>query len=459
MPTAKLTDADNGVPGGRYTAVDLGNGTFNILDVPIMYEIPRSVFNTAEDISETWMRTAVAKAAKLRDGGYLPPLHVNHHNDGRQVEPAGKFCPRRVAKKAHMGEEKWCVFADLLEIPAKIYNEIKGRFLPYRSPEFPLKRAPEITSLALMRDEPPHCKFELLTVGREIKAKPADVVKLDAMPALAMLSDGDRAAALFKFDAVKLADKDGEDGKPAEGNGDSKPEDKKPEGAAKGPDAAYLKCLRALHKNMVSMAEKIGHPVFDEEAFAQLAEVTDAEPPPGKENNSGHKPVDQPSDGAMRSKLSDKENAMPDANEINVKLTEQAAEIAALKSAGRARDRRDAVAKLVEAAEKKLAGWHIDADVRAELAQLADSDESGKLLDVYVNRYQKAVPKDPMSRASAAGEPSTAQDAPEVAKLSHLGPEKLEMARKISKDYDAAVEHGIPIGMTRERFLALNLKS
>lgn len=454
MPTAKLTDADNGVPGGQYTAVDLGNGTFNILDVPIMYEIPRSVFDTPEAFGEKWMRQAVAKAAKLRDGGYLPPLHVNHHKDGREVEPAGKFCPRRVAKKNHLGEEVWCVFADLLEIPAKIYHEIKGRFLPYRSPEFPLKRAPEITSLALMRDEPPHCKFELLTVGRELKAKPPAIVQLQATPALAMLSDGNQAAALFKFDDnAKLADGEG-DPKP----GEKKPDEKKPDDAGKGPDAANLKCLRALHKNMVSMAEKIGHPIFDEEAFAHLAEVTDAEAPPSKDVNSGHKPVDQPADPAARSKLSDKEIAMPEAKEITVQLAEQAGEIAALKSAGKARDRKDAVAQLVEGAVKKLSGWHIDDDVRAEMAKFADADESGKLLDAFVGRYQKAVPKDPMARLSA-GEPSTEQDAPEIAKLSHLGPEKLEIARKISRDYDVAIEHGVNLGMTRERFLALNLKT
>jgi len=469
---ARLSDADGKIPGGNYTAVANEDGTYNVLDVPIFGELPAGAKGNEEPIGKAWLQAAVEKAGKLRDGKYWAPLHTNHHDSGAKTERAGTFFPKRVGQLNYLGKEIWAVFADLLNVPAKVYQKIKAGELPYRSVEVARWTNAEISSCALLEDEAPFFRFEMLTIGRELKQRPTEAIRFErgqtAVPAMAMFSAGKGAVALFKFDggdevakakaAAKLAEAEkDEHEKKEEKEGTKESGEKLADDTIQKVHPVYMKCLKILHRNLMDMSKRTGHPVFDMdfegfEGKMDGMEATDAEAPPEKEKTTGYKPVDQPKD--ERSKLS--EETMSE--ELKIKMAEQAGEIAALKAGATAREHKDKVTALVAAAEKKLSGWHIDDDVRAEMLKFAEADDSGKLLDAFTGRYQKSVPKDPPRKGDAAGLPAEKQDAPEIAKFAASSPEDLEKVRKLSEDYDLSIAHGIPISMSRERFLEVNMK-
>ena len=141
------TDRAPAIPGGRYTAQENADGTWNVFDVAIMGEMPKETRGNSFDVGRDWQEKAVAyHEMKYREDSYLPPLHVHHHSlFSDKTRGAGKFLLRRVAQKRYEGREMSTLFADLLQIPADVFDAIERGELPYRSIEIADWDKPEIT--------------------------------------------------------------------------------------------------------------------------------------------------------------------------------------------------------------------------------------------------------------------------------------------------------------------------
>lgn len=157
------------MPGGKYSADQNPDGTWNVRGVPVVVEaeIPVGEDGTAT-IDKEWMKAALAACQRrLQLDKYLPPLHVNHHGSRRDVRNAGRFSLKGIRKGAYEGQERHQLIADLLHVPKEIYAELRAGRLPYLSAEIHDVTKPEIDSVALMADTVPFFRLPNLTIGRE----------------------------------------------------------------------------------------------------------------------------------------------------------------------------------------------------------------------------------------------------------------------------------------------------
>lgn len=243
--------------GGKYTAVDNGDGTFNILDVCIFAEIPAGVKRNAEPIGREWQEAALLQNQAREAEGHLPPVHV-YHTDEKAVKPvyAGKMKLRNVRQITYEGQKRWATFADILGMPGDVFAKVQRGFLSYRSVEIHNWDKPEIDSLALMDTDVPFFRMPMLTIGAVLR-KEADMFMDKTHPSVACrLGKKQGGVILFKFDEGRpmAEDEDKDKKKPADDKGlNAAPEageteaeaeadlDEKAEGPArKGPGGAEM---------------------------------------------------------------------------------------------------------------------------------------------------------------------------------------------------------------------------
>lgn len=242
--------------GGNYRASQEPDGTWTIHDVPIFGEnLEEYVLKNGSKhrlaYDRAWLESAVTRAQARAADGYLAPLHVNHHGEGKPTPRAGFILPSAVRDITLAGKKVAAIFADLKKIPAAIYEQIKSLELPYRSAETPIRGEPEVLSLALLPD-PPRFKFPMLTVGSE-----------DRNPALCFSVGKAKVTHVTRFeDVAKNSDDDrgDEDEKPPRREGEEEPDGDESElNEAEGGDAmgAILESLKSLGAAMNSIDAKL----------------------------------------------------------------------------------------------------------------------------------------------------------------------------------------------------------
>ena len=247
--------------GGKYTAVDNGDGTFDILDVCVFAEIPAGVKRNADAVGREWQEAAVLKNKAREAEGHLPPVHI-YHTDETTVKPvyAGKMRLKTVRQIVYEGKKLWATFASILGVPADVFAKIRRGFLPYRSVEIHNWDKPEIDSLALMDTDVPFFRMPMLSVG-SILQRDAEVFMAGSRPVEARrLGKKAGGLILFKFtegramedededkkkkdpaSGLDAAPKAGETEKAAEADSDEKAEGKlEDEGATKEKPEAIL---------------------------------------------------------------------------------------------------------------------------------------------------------------------------------------------------------------------------
>lgn len=186
--------------GGNYDAIDNGDGTFEIPDIPIFGRVPAGAKRNDKEIGEEWMKAALEKNRLRNLEGYLPPVHICHSDDKNQKpEYAGKFTLTRIGHIVYEGEQVPALFARIVGIPAHVFAEVRKGFIPYRSVEIHDWSNPEIDSLALMRTDVPYFRMEMTTIGRVIKRSPPELIHART-PAHSLRTVGAKGAMiLFRF--------------------------------------------------------------------------------------------------------------------------------------------------------------------------------------------------------------------------------------------------------------------
>jgi hypothetical protein len=163
------------VPGGEYTAKENPDGTWNIQDVPVFCTHTRELPNGKKlTINRRWLDDALhASVKRFVEDQYLAPLHIQHHEFGKDVKRAGFFKMRSVKRATYEGKACWMAFADLVGVPPEIFARIRAGELPYRSVEILDARKRQIDSLALLDHEVPFFRLPNLTIGTEVQFKVA----------------------------------------------------------------------------------------------------------------------------------------------------------------------------------------------------------------------------------------------------------------------------------------------
>ena len=193
--------------GGNYTAVDNGDGTFQITDIPIFAKVPAGAKRNADEIGEEWMEGALEQNRMRAEEGHLPPVHI-YHSDEEAVKPsyAGKFILKHIGEIQYEGETIPALFADIIDMPADVFEKVRKGFLPYRSVEVHDWAKTEIDSLALMPTDVPFFRMAMTTIGKVIKREKAQnlfkvVNEGPPTPAVNFAALGDRRALiLFRFE-------------------------------------------------------------------------------------------------------------------------------------------------------------------------------------------------------------------------------------------------------------------
>jgi len=175
--------------------------------VPIFVECQRGEVN----FDAAWIGAAVSKAMKRQSGGYMPPLHVRHHNDGDAPEAAGFFKITGTKVITFEGEQRVAVLADLIITDPATRYEVMQKRLPYRSVEIFNVEKPGFDSLALLDHEAPFLELPMGFVSKlneDLNAlghSPGDAnatFRMDGSvngePVVAFRADGTAASFLFR---------------------------------------------------------------------------------------------------------------------------------------------------------------------------------------------------------------------------------------------------------------------
>lgn len=397
-----------------YQATQNSDGTFNIHDVPIFAEMKAKERGNENAVGRTWMEAALKKAERRRvQDGYLAPAHIHHHGDEKPTRRAGFFMLTRVERTPYEGKPRWTLFADLVNVPPDVFAEIKSGALPYRSVEFMWDQPPEIHSLALMPDEVPFFRFELLTIADKatLSDKPGPERLPDhEAPAVAFAHAGARTMVLFRFrEEQNMPDiEPGTD-----------------PGAKSGATIDdVLVAIAALPEAIVSALK--GGEMGDDDG-------TPAEP----------------------EKLADDDDKDDDDEEMSagdIQVAKLTARLGSVEEKLSARDAKDATSDLVTGALAELKAWNVTDSTRASIAVFAAQGKP--VLDAFVTEFQRNTPKEPPATFSDMDAGTSEGDSAEVMKYTAMGPDKLAEARKADAQFRELRDTNQKFTVSRAQFLA-----
>lgn len=463
--------------GGGYTAIDNGDGTFDLLDVEIFAELPEGAKRNKEEIGRDWMAAAVRKNRQREQEGYLPPTHV-FHSDDVTAKPiyAGKLRLKTVGEIQYEGRKLSAIFADIVDIPGDVFGLIEKGQMPYRSVEVHDWDNPEIDSLALMPTDVPYFRMRNLTVGQIVK-RGANRFRSES-PAVWHRSVGEAGSLiLFRFqeklmgpedekdkDKAAAADEKRDEEQVKDADGVTRAEDN---GDEEEKDEAKLEDGQTMPPWAAKMLEIMG-------AIAQRVGVAEQAPPEEPpESSDDLSPVSGFRDkGGKGKSKKPKESETMDEKKIESMIDKAAlkattplvAKLSVLeKEAAEAKTEKKVAARM-QKAEKELRGTNFDDNVRAHLLKAAKGEDD-KGFDETIATFKKILPVEP---AESLGEfealiakGSNGQEVQdEVAKFTakHPGPKAAEWAKRQLKAY-ADYKGMSRCDMSAEEWLEVNIKS
>ncbi len=500
MAAQKRQAFQDNIPGGNYTAVRETDGTWTVKDVPIFAELPAGMRENEAKVSTRWMEAAIDRHNMLEtQQGHLPPCHIAHHDMGQDTQKLGFFRIHSIRPIMQEGAEVPALFADILGLNDESLEKIKNRELPYRSVEIVEWERPEFASLALLADESPFFKMEMLSIGEEILNTNLNP---QASEPLVAMSGGntERAALLFSFKGrrkmsitEKLKEKFSrkfQDDDKKKDDDDDKDDDKKFQDEGKdednGDDNGKGVDIDGDGDNDIQLQEvtddvagQIAAMIaeFQESIPSMIQEYLDGINPlggsgdvlPGEEEElipeaepefdipPAEAPVDleleavddenpfEPEDEEEPMRLGGRRGMYRDNQEKDMKqFAQMAGRVAALENQNNARAKVQKLTGVVDRAVAILreAGWDVPKSAIKTMRELArDSRTPGKTVKAFAKSYMRHSPKDP---AKTLEELTTqrAGESEDVMKFAAKGPETLERARLLGREYTELKDSG-----------------
>jgi hypothetical protein len=436
-----------------YRASRNTQGHLTIHEVPIFVECQRGEMC----FDAGWIETAVAKARQAATEGYLPPLHIRHHDDGPVPEPAGFFRITRTGPITFKGKTRTAIFADLVITRPWVEEDVLAARLPYRSVEIFNVEKPAIDSLALLDHEPPYLELPMLMVA-DIEENGARVASATfANPYLseaAQSTDGvvacfrrGHSAHLLMQDETSMTTKTQEEaGGASFAYGDDKAkmadEEKKmahdgqdKQDMAEDADDADEKMQEGMTADAVCEAIKAG--AFDMEQLAMIvADATEMM----EEKGDAMEPAQAQVPGEAMSRMSKLEG-----------------ENVALKARLDERDATDERTKDVGAALKRLEDRPLGADVEQKLARYHETHGAAAFRD-YVDSMVQTFGALSHSDTAAVALAAQANSTPGIAMdYTEQGTDAVEQAAQFAREHGELVKHGAT-RMSEERYVAVNMQ-
>lgn len=152
----------------NYRATQRPDGELIVHGVPIFVECERERANgEVFQFDREWITVAVHKAKQAESEGYLPPLHIRHHDpeSDSAVRASGYFRITGTQTIRFKGSDKLAILADLHITDPQSREDVLAKRLPYRSVEIFNVEQPAINSLALLDHEPPYLELPMLMVS------------------------------------------------------------------------------------------------------------------------------------------------------------------------------------------------------------------------------------------------------------------------------------------------------
>lgn len=441
------------LPGGKFTATQNEDGTWNIENVPIFAQHKVKFGEEEKEIGQDWLLKAKAREdSRVSDDNYLPPLHIHHHG-ARETERAGFFRSKSVAQANYQGKPLWMTFADLVRIPAEIFDKIKAGGLPYRSVEVHSLDEPEINSLALLDDEVPFFRLSLLTIGNQVPAEGMKVGEtLHAMdpkttePLLAYRARGAGSNVLMNLDGKHLRRQDMPETE-EEKKKRLEAEKKKGEKLALEGDA------------MAKLAEALNGAIAQLQGAVKMLTGGEGDAPAGGGAPAPAENLSAKDDGKGSGADDDKGASKDYAAEIAKLPPEARGAVAALMGrvdvaegkVGRM-EHEGKVEKAVYAVTKELLTYGLDQEKTTKtLFDLARKDGI-PAMQSYAQAVKDHGTADPLPGVESAE--AIGKLPKEMQVFANLGEGVLEKAVKYSKEFDNLKGHGMKLEFGRQQYVA-----
>jgi len=443
-----MTTATHLPPGFQVTKLD-GQTIYH--RVPIFAVCSRGELN----FDAKWMAAAVAEAKQQERDGYLPPLHIRHHEPATEhtdsVRAAGVFRITDAGPLSFKGNRITAIFADLIITDEFLAEEVAMMRYPYRSVEiFEPDGEPKINGLALLDHEAPYLELPMLFAG-EVADKRNGVegesvalantfslnyANVPNNPMLGSVLSGKRAVLLFKFpDEEDMNDKN-KSNNFADGKDDK---DKDPENMEGGELDVSALC-ESIKSGQISIAD------MDSILEAiQSQGSTEEEPEADKDE-----PAQSPAPGADILK----------GNSDSAKLfARQQGKIDALEAKDALRDATDKRRTEVAEAMTLLDGKPLGADLETRLTNFhIKANGNSELFKEYVDTMAKVAGNMPADNSGAdfAAHPKTPKSA---MAFQSLGGEAVDKAAGFAREHAqmksqirASEESYVKINMARAGF-------
>jgi len=447
----------------NYQATRNPDGTLVIHGVPIFVECERG----GHAFDGEWIAAAVRKAKQAESEGYLPPLHVRHHEDGPSdsVRAAGYF--RIVGTQAitFKGTRRTAVMADLTITDAQVSEDVLAKRLPYRSVEIFNVEQPALDSLALLDHEAPYLELPMLMVADVQDHNGATVVDTHTPgdqglrvasatfsnpwlkhasqstdPVVACFRRGSSAHVLMQGihnmnteEMTQLNFEDAAEGKPNADKSKDKGTDMMEEPT--GPDVGAL--VKAIEDGSISVADMdaILAAIQTQRGSGEVETKTEAESMPA--------PAAAPGAEAMSKDVSE------EVARLQGRLAAQEAKL-------RERDAADQRREAVGAAMNRLSSRGLGADLEQRLVKF-HKDNGAKAFDAFVDEMHKCIAEIPESDATMAAFMSQTSKVPQVAlKYQSQGTDAVDNAARFAREWKDLHERG-HIRMSEERYVDLNM--
>lgn len=183
-----------------YDARREDDGSYSIKGVPVFAEVAKGVKGAPFKIDQAWLQDAVENSKTRAREGYLPPVHFEHHGGNDQCFKAGHYRLTGVRKMRIGGKSVYAIVADLVKLDKPVFDQIMANNWPYRSVEIASYTDREIESIALLDDDTPFHKFELLNADSIALDPSQGQLETEPLGAVAFANTERRTSvALFHF--------------------------------------------------------------------------------------------------------------------------------------------------------------------------------------------------------------------------------------------------------------------
>jgi len=434
---------------GGYQATKSPDGTLTIHRVPIFVECSRG----SVDFDAQWIAAAVIKAKQAESEGYLPPLHVRHHEDGPgpdDVRPAGFFRILEASPITFKGTRRLAVFADLVITDPTVEADVLSKRLPYRSVEIFDVEAPAIDSLALLDHEAPYLELPMLMVA-DVKTGTSVPNRADALsfasatfgnPWLdrASQSDGPVVACFRRGHSAHLFYEDSMPNPKKEDEKMADTEKKEGEQMQEGTMLDVAALVKAIEDGSISVADMDAIlAAIQKQRTAAMPEAEVEEAP------------------AMAAPAADPKAAMAK-GEMDEAMARLRGELDAQKARLNERDAADKRRDDVSVALQRLAGRPLGSDLEQRLVAF-HKDHGAQAFKAYVDSMAQTfgalAGADEETLAAFAGQSTKA---PEVA-LSYqaAGTDAVEKAARFAREWQDLSARGVT-RMGQDRYVELNME-